>query len=556
MKKNKNIVDGFVPRRPTNRAGSYKAPLTGAPVGFDGKNLVEDRLSKRQKKKLEKRFAKSSDNSWQNNALAKSVLTGATPSMPLDSEVQDLSEGGSSKKRFGRKNSGLPRTRWQKIRRWLKFGLIPLVLIGGFYVFNFMNLSGKIFDGNPLGFLKSTKLNGEDSGRVNVLLVGTSEGDPGHPGEDLTDSIMVISYTMATKKTVIVSIPRDLWVKTPYASTKINALYHYGESAKFNESGYYTGGIGLLQKEIEKITGLDINYYAKINYNAFKEAVDAVGGIQIDVQGSDSRGIYDPNFDGQYGKNALKLSNGMQTLNGTQALLLARARNANGGYGLAGSDYDRAANQRKMLIALKEKALGVGIFANPIKLNQLSEAIGNNIMTDLKTSEARRIYDLAGDSAGQIESVGLTSENVLKNYSSVGTGAALIPTSGIGNYSAIQKYVLEKVGPISNPSSNAGGQVDGDVQQSSVVVLNAGAPAGSAKKISENLPQNITAATVGDSAEKISGTKLVVLNAQKAGSERALLSGLPATLYAGAKSSYEKLYPNADFVILVGKNGG
>jgi LCP family protein required for cell wall assembly len=452
MKKSKNIVDGFVPRRPNNSTkNNYTAPLTGAPTQLSPGPKLD--LSKRKQRKLAKRIAKSSDNSWQNVALKNSVLGAADPSSPLNQETPDLSEGHLSRRE--RKKQLAPRSPKQKVKRILKFSLIPLLILVGYYSYNFLNLSGKIFDGNPLGFLKSTKLRSEDNGRINILLVGTSEGDPGHPGEDLTDSIMVISYTVATKKTAIISIPRDLWVKTSYASTKINALYHYGQEANFNESGYYPGGIGLLQKEIEKITALDINYYAKINYNAFKEAVDAVGGIQVDIQGSDSRGIYDPNFDGQYGKNALKLSNGVQTLSGTQALLLARARNANGGYGLAGSDYDRTANQRKMLIALKEKALGVNIFANPLKLNNLTEAIGNNITTDFKTSEARRIYDLAGDPAAQIESVGLTSENVLKNYSSVGTGAALIPTSGIGNYTAIQKYIQEKIGPLQNPATTS-----------------------------------------------------------------------------------------------------
>jgi len=365
---------------------------------------------------------------------------------------------------------------------------------------------------------------------------------------------MVISYTVATKKAVIISIPRDTWVKTKYASTKINALYHYGEDANFNETGYYKGGIGLLQKELEKMTGLDINYYAKINYNAFKEAVDAVGGIEVDIQGSDSRGIYDPNFDGQYGKNALKLQNGVQTLNGTQALLLARARNANGGYGLARSDYDRAENQRKMLIALKNKALGINIFANPLKLNQLTDAIGNNIVTDFKTSEARRIYDLAGDPAVQIESIGLTTENVLKNYSSAGTGAALIPSSGIGDYSSIIEFIKEKVGPLQPTTSGNSSSTQANSESSKVVVLNAGAASGSAKKAADKLPSNSSALTIADSTEKVTGTKLVTINTSKTTSKDSLLSALQATEYSSPKLDYSKLYPSADFVILVGKN--
>ncbi len=546
---NKNILDGFVPRRSGDRTSSYQAPLTGAPKELNkAPQQTPQKLSRKERRKLAK--SSSSDSSWESAALKNSVLNSANPSDPLNQESPDLSEKGRGKKgkRIG------PRTKGQKIKRVLKFSLIPILLFGGYYIFNLLNLSGKVFDGNPLGFLKSTELRGEKEGRVNVLLVGTSEGDPGHPGEDLTDSIMVISYTVATKKTVIISIPRDLWVKTKYASTKINALYHYGEDANFNEEGYYKGGIGLLQKEVEKITSLDINYYAKINYNAFKESVDAVGGIEVDIQGSDSRGIYDPNFDGQYGKNALKLKNGVQTLTGTQALLLARARNANGGYGLAGSDYDRAENQRKMLIALKNKALGVNIFANPLKLNELTDAIGNNIVTDFKTSEARRIYDLAGDPATQIESVGLTSENVLKNYSSPGTGAALIPKSGIGDYQAIIDFIKEKIGPLQPTTSGSTTQQTAFSSPSKVVILNAGAPSGSAKKTADSLPANTTAITVSDANEKVSGTKLITLNPQKADSKGTLLSALTATEYSGTSSAYKKLYPNADFIILVGKN--
>ncbi len=544
----KNIIDGFVPRRGKGSANNYQAPLTGAPTELKDLSPAPQVPTSRKERKAQKKAGKTSDTSWQDSNLKSSVLSGAKTGTPLSDKSPDLSDKNGKKKG--------PKTRKQKIKKILKLSLIPLLLIGGYYIYNLMNLSGKVFDGNPLGFLKSSKLRGEDKGRVNVLLVGTSEGDPGHPGEDLTDSIMVISYTIATKKTAIISIPRDLWVKNSYASTKINALYHYGQSAKFDEPGYYPGGIGLLQKEIEKITGLDINYYAKINYNAFKESVDAVGGIDVDIEGSDPRGIYDPNFDSQYGKDALKLKNGVQTLSGTQALLLSRSRNAHGGYGLAGSDYDRASNQRKMLIALKDKALKVGIFANPLKLGQLTDAIGNNIKTDFTTSEARRIYDLAGDPEAKIESVGLTSENVLKNYSAPGTGAALMPKDGIGEYAAIQKFVQEKVGPLTAPTTNtnSSSSTTSTPEQASVVILNAGGASGSAQAIANKLPTETKALIVSNSSEKVSGNKIVVLNQTKTNSKKNLLTGLSASEYNTTKSTYSKLYPNADFVILVGKS--
>ena len=541
MNRKKNL-DGFIPRRTPQNQGGYNAPLTGAPSQLGTQQNTTKKLSRKQKKVLRH----SSDTSWQNPALKNSVLSSANPSEPLSSSPLDLSDKNITDK----KQSKHPR-----LKKALKLSLIPLLLIGSFYLWNLFSLSGKIFGGNPLGFLKSTTLKGEDKGRVNILLAGTSEGDPNHPGEDLTDSIMIISYTVATKKTALISIPRDLYVKNKYASTKINALYHYGEEAKFDESGYFKGGMGALQKELEGVTGLDINYYAKINYNAFKEAVDAVGGIEIDIQGTDKRGIYDPNFDGEFGKDALRLKNGKQTLSGTQALLLSRARNANGGYGLAGSDYDRAANQRKMLVALKDKALNINIFANPLKLNKLTDAIGDNIATDMNTSEARRIYELAGDPESKVESVGLTSENVLKNYTSRGTGAALIPKEGIGEYDEVQKFISEQVGPLQkDPGSSSSNQTAEEYPPAEVVVLNAGGATGTAQAVADKLPQNIKPILVSDTSEKVSGTKVVVISKDKDAAKNKLIKSYSATLYDGSSKTYLKLYPNADFVILVGKS--
>jgi hypothetical protein len=89
---NKNILDGFVPRRSgsTNR---YQAPLTGAPAGLNPKSDGNTNLSKKEQKKLAKAARKSSDISWQNPALKNSVLNSANPTDPLSQEPGDLSEG-------------------------------------------------------------------------------------------------------------------------------------------------------------------------------------------------------------------------------------------------------------------------------------------------------------------------------------------------------------------------------------------------------------------------------------------------------------------------------
>lgn len=161
---NKNILDGFVPRRSKDSSNSYQAPLTGAPSELNDFKSSQNSPTTRKEKHAAKNSRGASDTSWQDSTLKNSVLSGARSSSSLNDNSPDLSD----KNRKRNKRTGGPRTKKQKIKRVIKFALIPLLLVGGYYLYNLMNLSGKVFDGNPLGFLKSTKLRGEDKGRVNV----------------------------------------------------------------------------------------------------------------------------------------------------------------------------------------------------------------------------------------------------------------------------------------------------------------------------------------------------------------------------------------------------
>src|SRR5258708_30037544 len=108
--------------------------------------------------------------------------------------------------------------------------------------------------------------------------------------------------------------------------------------------------MGLLAEVIQQNLGIKTNYYALINYNALKDGVNAVGGIGVNIQSSDPRGLYDPSIDWSTHGPLVKLKNGVQHLNGEQALDLARARgDAYGSYGFARSDFDRTQNQRMMM---------------------------------------------------------------------------------------------------------------------------------------------------------------------------------------------------------------
>jgi len=353
---------------------------------------------------------------------------------------------------------------WKKIFKRAGITLGVLVLLGGGWVgWKFVSNSAKIFGwGNLFGLFQQTKLKGEDEGRVNILLAGNSADDPGHGGGDLTDSIMIMSINTNDNTAFLLSVPRDLYVNIPdHGYAKINETYQDGERDDFSESGYADGGMGLLEKTISQNFGISFQYYALVNYSALREAVNAVGGITVNIQSTDPRGLYDPSRDLTTGQALVNLSNGQHTLNGQQALALARARgDSYGSYGYGRSDYTRTENQRMILIALKDKVASSGTLANPIKLGELFDSLGNNVKTDMKLAEVKRLYTVTKKIPNSdITSASLnngTDVLLLTNYTNRYGQSTLIPKAGIDDYSEIQAYVQQLIsaGTKNDSSSN------------------------------------------------------------------------------------------------------
>lgn len=351
---------------------------------------------------------------------------------------------------------------WKRIAKRTSITLLIVILLGGGWVgWKFVSNSAKVFGwGNLFGLFEHTKLKGEDQGRVNILLAGNSADDPGHNGANLTDSIMIMSLDTNNNTAFLLSVPRDLYVNIPgHGYAKINETYQDGQTDNFNESGYASGGMGLLEKVISQNFGVTSDYYALVNYTALRDAVNAVGGVDINVQSSDPRGLYDPSKDLQTGQALVNLSNGVHTLNGQQALDLARARgDSYRSYGYALSDFTRTQNQRQILIAIKNKATASSTLSNPIKLGQLFDSFGNNINTDMSLGEAKRFYTLMKKTpSADIASASLNDgKNVvlLKSYTNKYGQSTLIPAAGIDDYSAIQAYVQSLMSAKSSTSTN------------------------------------------------------------------------------------------------------
>ena len=114
------------------------------------------------------------------------------------------------------------------------------------------------------GELDLGKLKGEGEGRVNILLLGV--GDAGHAGEDLTDTILVASIDPKTNDVVMISIPRDLYVKIPgYWWSKINAANAFAEQDKKGS------GAEVIKKTVSDVLDIPIHYFVRVDFTGLKK---------------------------------------------------------------------------------------------------------------------------------------------------------------------------------------------------------------------------------------------------------------------------------------------
>lgn len=438
--------------------------------------------------------------------------------------------------------------------------LALLIAVGGYLGWSALGGVNKVLHGNILSdaqaLFSNVKLKGEDQGRVNILLAGNSADDPGHGGADLTDSIMVLSIDTQKHTAFMLSVPRDLWVNIPgIGHGKINAAF---TNSRFNQSGYPNGGMGQLEQVVSQDLGIPIDYYSLINYTAFKDAVNAVSGITINIQSADPRGLYDPNI-GKADGGPLKLPNGVQVLNGQTALNLARARgdptyDGRVAYGFPQSDFDRTQHQRQMLLALEQKATSVGVISNPLKINQLIGALGKNVSTDLNLGDVLRLDQLTkGINISTIQSLALTnsgSSPLLRGYLANDGEEALIPSAGIDDYTQVQQYYkkLTSDNPIIKESA-------------SVVILNGSNISGLAHKeklILQNKGFNVIG--IADTNSQYTNSLVVDLSGGKDPATDQSLQKLfspntpSATNTTESPEAGEAVSYNANFVVIIGKN--
>lgn len=318
-----------------------------------------------------------------------------------------------------------------------------------------------------LAFNKDVTLRHSDD-HINVLLLGI--GGQGHDGPNLTDTIIFASIDPGKDKVTLVSIPRDLWI--PDLNDKINTAYSSGESK------HQGAGLILTKSIVSKVLNQQVDYAVRLNFDGFVQAVDLVGGLDVDVAQSldDHEYPIDGKENDSCGHTNQEIASlsaqiatgsatnlesfpcryvhihfdlGKQHMDGKSALEFVRSRHAQGD---EGTDFARSARQEKIIKAFKDKVLSPTTIFNPFKIISLYSTIKGNVDTDIAPTEMDDFIRLAqnlrstkiqtavidyGDDAKGIPGL-LVNPPITPNYD---FGWVLTPRIGDGNFSEIQQYV-------------------------------------------------------------------------------------------------------------------
>jgi LCP family protein required for cell wall assembly len=224
----------------------------------------------------------------------------------------------------------------------------------------------------------------DGASRVNILIIGLDYRDVlANQGPPRSDTMIVLTIDPLTKTAGMMSIPRDMWVNIPgFGYSRINTAYSSGEGARLPG-----GGPELARKTVEQFLGIPIQYYAQIDFNAFVEFINLIGGIEV-YNDEDLR--LDPVGEG---KDKIRMTCcGMSKMDGDKTLAYVRYRKDKEG------DVARANRQQKVILAIRDKVLSPENFPVLLgKAQQFYEEFSAGIQTNMPFDIALRLGVLARD---------------------------------------------------------------------------------------------------------------------------------------------------------------
>lgn len=328
----------------------------------------------------------------------------------------------------GEKDNPIKVKRLKKIlKRFLPIGLVLIILIG--LAIFISSLSGSSTASTVVSLITTGTSLKSDEGRVNVLLLGMAGGR--HEGATLTDTILVASYNLKSKQLHLISIPRDLWL--PSLKLKANAVYQSGFEQKLDLENAKT--------VMGNIAGFPIHYGLRIDFNGFIEAIDVLGGVDIEVEKEfddynypitgkeddlcgfteeerdfneeDAKKLNIPagkmkvfiSAEGTIATDSaqedkgvqyftcryehIHFNKGLNHMDGETALKFVRSRH---GTNAEGSDFARSRRQEKVIQAIRNKILSLETLTNPQKLKELLGVLGKSIDTDISIKDGAEFF--------------------------------------------------------------------------------------------------------------------------------------------------------------------
>ena len=302
----------------------------------------------------------------------------------------------------------------------------------------------------------------------NILLLGYGGGM--HQGAYLTDTMIVAHVDLEKKKAVLISIPRDIWVKVPTRSdsfySKINAVYQMGlfpEDYPDLDRKYISSEnpSGLVKKVVGDVTGLKIDYYVAVDFQGFVNAIDTLGGVDINVTNS----FTDPEYpiegkeDDLCGKKeedlpelekiatesavlafpcryeTVTFTKGLTQMDGETALKFARSRHSLED----GGDFRRAQRQQQVIDAVKNKVLSINFIP---KIVPFIDELGDHITTDVKAD--RFILEGPNASKYSIATYVISDEFMTQTRSENGQ-YIIVPRTGIDDWDEIHTVISNRL---------------------------------------------------------------------------------------------------------------
>lgn len=244
--------------------------------------------------------------------------------------------------------------------------------------------SHEVLEGREISNLREEKVQPVKD-NVSILFVGVDDSENRGQGSEnsRSDALILATLNNTTKTIKMLSIPRDSYVYIP----------EVGYEDKITHA-HALGGTKATIETVEELFDIPIDYYVRMNFNAFIDVVDALGGIEVEVP-------YALHELDEFDRRTINLQPGIQHLNGKEALALARTRKQD-------TDIERGKRQQEILKAIIKQ---VASASSITKYDDVIKAIGNNMKTDMTFDEMKSFLSYLSQGMPRIDSLTLDGDD-------------------------------------------------------------------------------------------------------------------------------------------------